>query len=110
MFEDCHVINDQENDGDSFQVKMLDGKVRNLRLYFVDAPEIGVTRYRDGNTNVKRLHHQADYCAGFVQWEIVEVGQEGKGWGKDLLSEVKSFTVLYASGGDLRSWADLCPH
>ena len=98
VFEDCRVISDQGNDGDSFQVKMSDDKVRHLRFYFVDAPETGVTRYRDGKAHVKGLRHQADYCAGFMQWEIVEVGQEGKCWGKGLLSEVKSLTV-YTRGG-----------
>ncbi len=98
VFENCRVISDQGNDGDSFQVKMSDGKVRHLRLYFVDAPETGVTRYRDGNAHVKGLRHQANYFSGLSQWEIVGVGQEGKRWGKGLFSEVKSFTV-YTRGG-----------
>jgi endonuclease YncB( thermonuclease family) len=100
VFEDCRVISDQGNDGDSFQVKMSDGKVRHLRLYFVDAPETGVKRYRDGNTNVKRLRHQADYFSGLSQREIVGVGQEAQRWVKSLLSEVKSFTV-YSRGEEV---------
>jgi hypothetical protein len=68
VFEDCRVISDQGNDGDSFQVKMSDDKVRHLRFYFVDAPETGVTRYRDGKAHVKGLLSEVksltDYTRG----------------------------------------------
>jgi hypothetical protein len=82
VFEDCRVISDQGNDGDSFQVKMSDDKVRHLRFYFVDAPETGVTRYRDGKAHVKGLRHQVDYFSELSQWEIVGVGRRASAGGR----------------------------
>ena len=93
-FENCTLVPDRGNDGDSFHIRMSDGKVRHLRLYFVDAPESAVKRYDDGNTNIKRLRHQGEYFAGLSQKATVGVGQDAKIWVKKLLTEVESFTVF----------------
>ncbi len=103
-YDDCTLVKQRINDGDSFQVRMPDGDLRVLRLYFVDAPESAVKRYADGNSNEKRIAHQGDYFAGLSQAATVRIGQEAKSWVTKLLTEVPPFTVhtrneqVYQSG------------
>jgi hypothetical protein len=59
----CRLIPNNWNDGDSFHVRIADGREIVARLYFIDAPE-AETAYRD------RIAEQAQYCAGCMNARI----------------------------------------
>jgi endonuclease YncB( thermonuclease family) len=92
VFAGCSLVENRSNDGDSFLVRFPDGSEKMVRLYFVDAPESAVRRYRNGDTNEKRLDYQARDLGGLTRDETIGIGQEAKGWVKKKLS-AGSFTV-----------------
>ena len=67
-FEECTLIEDPSNDGDSFHARF---KTREYvaRLYFVDSPETD-TRYPD------RVKEQGDYFGGLSEKETLRVGKK----------------------------------
>ena len=83
----CKLISHPHNDGDSFRVKLPDGSERDFRLYFVDTPESQFKRYRDGNTNAKRIAEQARYFNNLSAERAVEVGKRAKEFTLDLLDD-----------------------
>lgn len=83
----CTLISHPHNDGDSFRVKLPDGKERDFRLYFVDTPESQFKRYRDGNTNAKRIAEQARYFNNISSDAAVAVGKSAKDFTLSLLSD-----------------------
>ncbi|NNC88883.1 MAG: hypothetical protein HKN82_10545 [Akkermansiaceae bacterium] len=89
---DCRLVPDRGNDGDSFHVKVPDGRTVEFRLYYVDAPESGVRTYRDGNDNRARIRHQGDYFGGLGQMETTGLGEEAKKWTTRMLGD-RGFTV-----------------
>ena len=74
------------NDGDSFRVRLSDGREKVLRLYFVDAPESAVRTYRNGETNEKRLDYQARDLGGLSRKRVLTIGQEAKARVRGLLA------------------------
>ena len=59
-FTGCRLENHRQNDGDSFHVRLPDGRVEQFRLYYVDAPESAFRRYASGENNHRRIGEQAD--------------------------------------------------
>lgn len=94
QFEGCTLEIHRNNDGDSFHVRLGPDRVEELRLYFVDAPESAVKRYRDGNTNEERLAYQAEYFGGLSQAATVEAGRLASDWTRRTLQAAQPFTVL----------------
>ena len=92
IYRDCKLIDSRRNDGDSFYVQTEDGK-KELRLYFVDAPESAAREYGDGDTNHKRIADQGRSLGGLDQHQTTQVGVEAKLFTKKLLSRNK-FTVV----------------
>ena len=90
-FTACQWVDHRQNDGDSFRVKLPDGRVEQFRLYYVDSPESEFRSYRGGETNRERIHEQAKVF-GIGDEQAVEIGRRAKKLSHDLLSR-GSFTV-----------------
>jgi endonuclease YncB( thermonuclease family) len=87
----CRWQDNKSNDGDSFYVRLPDGRSEQFRLYYVDAPESQFRTYRGGATNRERIHEQAQEL-GLSDAQAVEIGQRAKARTHDLLAG-KPFTL-----------------
>jgi hypothetical protein len=76
--EQCQLVPNPGNDGDSFHVRAND-KEYIFRLYLVDAPEIDAA-------NPARLIEQAKYFAVSVP-QVIELGEEAKLFVQEKLAE-----------------------
>ncbi len=74
----CTLVPEKHNDGDSFQVRLPDGREKVLRLYFVDAPESDFKTYRGGANNYQRIDDQAAEMGGISAKQAVEIGHRAK--------------------------------
>jgi endonuclease YncB( thermonuclease family) len=92
IYQHCQLVSHNNNDGDSFRVKLPDGSVKEFRLYFVDTPESTFKRYRDGNTNAERISDQARYFGGITPEASTALGMTAKKFTLALL-EKTPFTV-----------------
>jgi endonuclease YncB( thermonuclease family) len=81
--ENCRLVPNPANDGDSFHVS-ADAKEYLFRLYFVDAPETDAA-------NPARLIEQAKHF-GISVPQVIEVGEAAKEFTRDKLAE--PFTVF----------------
>ena len=77
VYRNCRLDSERHNDGDSFQVKLPDGRTETFRLYFVDTPESEFKEYASGETNHERIRQQAEYF-GITPEQAVEIGKKGK--------------------------------
>jgi endonuclease YncB( thermonuclease family) len=75
--EGCRWVEHDRNDGDSFRLRLPDGKVEEFRLYFVDTPESEFRTYGEGRSNHKRIADQAR-ALGIQPEQAVEVGKKAK--------------------------------
>jgi len=91
-FEGCRWVDHRRNDGDSFSVKLPDGRVEELRLYFVDAPESAFKSYGGGRNNHERIAQQGR-ALGVSAERAVQIGVEAKKFVHDRLGG-ESFTVF----------------
>jgi len=78
VYRSCTLVDARSNDGDSFSVRLPDGKVVELRLYFVDTPESAFKNYGGGETNHPRIRQQAAEMGGITPDQAVEIGQKSK--------------------------------
>lgn len=92
IYRNCSLASDHSNDGDSFKVRLPDGRVEIFRLYFVDTPESAFRRYSGGDTNHKRIREQAAYLGGITPEQAVEIGKKSKALTLGLLEETP-FTI-----------------
>lgn len=76
-FSSCRWQDHKGNDGDSFHVRLPDGRVEQFRLYFVDAPESQFRTYAGGGTNRDRIRDQAQDL-GLTDEQTVEIGKRAK--------------------------------
>ncbi|MFK7850152.1 MAG: thermonuclease family protein [Akkermansiaceae bacterium] len=90
-FQNCSLVSDRGNDGDSFKVKLPDGRIEIIRLYFVDSPESAFKSYRNGETNHARIGHQAR-AFNITPEQAVEIGKKAKNYTLSLLSK-SPFTI-----------------
>ena len=81
-FEHCALEPDKWTDGDSFRVRLPDGRLETFRLYFVDT-----TESRSGG---KRSDEQAAYF-GLTREGAIALGREAKAFTAHALS--KPFTI-----------------
>jgi endonuclease YncB( thermonuclease family) len=95
VHRNCRLVEARNNDGDSFQARLPDGRVHEFRLYFVDAPESAFKRYRDGDTNHARIRDQAADLGGITPEQAVEAGKQAKSFTLDLLGS-RPFTLFTA--------------
>ena len=87
MFENCTLAEARNNDGDSFLIRLPDGRTEEFRLYFVDTPETDFKTYADGDNNHARIRQQASEMGGGITPEqAVEVGKRGRKFTLDLLA------------------------
>jgi endonuclease YncB( thermonuclease family) len=86
FYQSCTLVEARNNDGDSFMLKLPDGRQAEFRLYFVDTPESAFKSYRGGETNRQRINEQAAELGGITAEQAVEIGQKGKHFTLDLLA------------------------
>ena len=91
VFSGCRWQEHRSNDGDSFRVRLPDGRVEEFRLHFVDAPESQFRTYGGGRTNHDRIREQAADL-GISAEQAVEIGRLAKSRARDLLAD-RPFTV-----------------
>lgn len=92
VYRSCTLVSDKGNDGDSFKVRLSDGRVEIFRLYFADAPESAFKQYRYNENNHERIAQQAEALGGITPEQAVEVGEQAKAESLALL-ERKPFTL-----------------
>jgi endonuclease YncB( thermonuclease family) len=68
-FDGCVLAPDEWTDGDSFRVRLPDGRLETFRLYFVDTTE--------SRSRGKRSDEQAAYF-GLTRADAVKLGKEAK--------------------------------
>jgi competence protein ComEA len=91
-YDGCLLVKDRLNDGDSFRLRLPDGREETFRLYFVDTPESAFKRYGGGESNQQRLQDQADYF-GLSPDGAVDLGKKAKSYALKLL-EAKPVTLF----------------
>jgi endonuclease YncB( thermonuclease family) len=91
-YRNCTLTEARNNDGDSFVVRLPDGRKSEFRLYFVDAPESAFKRYPGGETNHARIREQAAEMGGITPEQAVEIGKKGKAFTLGLLAS-RPFTL-----------------
>jgi endonuclease YncB( thermonuclease family) len=77
-YSGCTLATDRSNDGDSFRVKLPDGRSEIIRLYFVDCPESAFKTYGGGRNNHERIAKQAMDLGRISSPQAVEIGKEAK--------------------------------
>lgn len=92
IWENCTLIDQRGNDGDSFHIQTPHGR-EEIRLYYVDAPESAARTYGNGDTNHRRIAEQGAAMGGLNQHETTQVGVAAKKFTKKLLNG-KKFTVV----------------
>jgi endonuclease YncB( thermonuclease family) len=85
VHRNCSLVEARNNDGDSFMVRLPDGRKAEFRLYFVDTPESAFKRYAGGDTNHERIRQQAAELGGITPEQAVETGKKGKAFTLGLL-------------------------
>lgn len=104
VYQGCTLVVARNNDGDSFMVRLPDGRQRELRLYFVDAPESAFKRYAGGDSNHARIREQAAALGGITPEQAVAIGKRAKDFTLGLLGAgpFTVFTVWDSPFGDGR--------
>jgi len=93
VYRGCTLVAEKNNDGDSFKVRLPDGREDILRLYYVDSPESAFKTYRGGADNHDRINEQARDFANLSPEKTVEIGKHAKKFTLDLLEKVP-FTIF----------------
>lgn len=95
VHRNCRLVEARNNDGDSFLVKLPDGRTHQFRLYFVDAPESAFKSYRGGDSNHERIRDQAADLGDITPEQAVGIGKQAKAFTAGLLGE-RAFTLFTA--------------
>lgn len=93
VYRGCTLVEEKNNDGDSFKARLPDGREAILRLYYVDSPESAFKTYRGGADNHDRINEQARDFANLSPEKTVEIGKQAKKFTLGLL-EKASFTIF----------------
>lgn len=93
VYRGCNLVTEKNNDGDSFKVRLPDGREAILRLYYVDSPESAFKTYRGGADNYDRINEQAREFGNITPERSVEVGKMAKEFTLDLLAKAP-FTIF----------------
>lgn len=81
-FDGCKIEADEWTDGDSFRVRLADGRLETFRAYFIDTTE--------SRSRGKRSDEQAAYF-GLTRQQAVQLGKEAKAFSARALE--KPFTI-----------------
>jgi endonuclease YncB( thermonuclease family) len=92
VLRDCKYIAAKYNDGDSFKIKTRDGRVVEIRMYFVDAAESRDKPYADHRARVTK---QGNYFGGLDYKTTLKLGQKAKEFAGSRL-QGKNLTVYTA--------------
>jgi endonuclease YncB( thermonuclease family) len=92
IYRNCTLVEARNNDGDSFMLRLPNGRQAEFRLYFVDTPESAFKSYRGGETNRQRIAEQAAEMGGITPEQAVEIGQKAKHFTLELLAR-HPFTI-----------------
>ena len=84
-YQSCKLVEARNNDGDSFILRLPDGRKEEFRLYFVDAPESAFKTYAGGRSNHERIRQQAAEMGGITSQQAVDIGKKGKAFTLGLL-------------------------
>ncbi|MGJ8644016.1 MAG: thermonuclease family protein [Luteolibacter sp.] len=87
VYQGCTLVSDRGNDGDSFRVKLPEGRTEIIRLYFVDTPESAFKSYGGGRNNHDRIADQAYDMGGITSEQAVEIGKKAKSFVLEHLSK-----------------------
>ena len=91
VLKNCTYVPDAKyNDGDSFKVKTADGRVFELRMYFVDTAESKDKPYDDYR---ERVADQGKDFGGLDYQQTIKLGREAKKLAESMLKKEK-FTVF----------------
>lgn len=93
VHHNCTLVEARNNDGDSFLIRLPDGRKAEFRLYFVDTPESAFKRYAGGDSNHDRIRQQAAELGGITPEQAVEIGKKGKAFTLRLLGS-GPFTIF----------------
>ncbi|MEP2774575.1 MAG: thermonuclease family protein [Luteolibacter sp.] len=85
-YRGCTLVQNRGNDGDSFRVKLPEGRTEIIRLYFVDTPESAFKNYGGGRNNHDRIADQAEDMGRISSQQAVEIGKKAKDFVLSLLS------------------------
>lgn len=85
IYRNSTLAEARNNDGDSFMVKLPDGRQAEFRLYFVDTPESAFKSYAGGDTNHPHIREQAADLGGITGEQAVEIGKQAKAFTLGLL-------------------------
>ena len=92
MFSNVRLVKNPQNDGDSFVV-IAAGKHLNVRLYFVDCPEISVS----SNSDAQRVREQTRYFGLTSAERIIHFGNEAKAFVDHILDNPFTVHTAFAS-------------
>ncbi len=92
VYRNCTLAEARNNDGDSFMLRLPDGRQAEFRLYFVDTPESAFKSYPGGDTNHARIRQQAADMGGITPQQAVEIGKQAKRQTLELLTS-RPFTI-----------------
>ena len=92
VYRNCTLAQARNNDGDSFVVRLPDGRQAEFRLYFVDTPESAFKSYPGGDTNHGRIRQQAADMGNITPEQVVEIGKVAKRHTLELLAS-RPFTI-----------------
>jgi competence ComEA-like helix-hairpin-helix protein len=99
-FQSCTLVPTEWADGDSFQVRFLDGKTKTIRLYGVDCMEMHVN---GDDSNARRLRDQRRYFGIAEILTAKALGGDAKAETIKLLSKPFTVHTSFADGrGDGR--------
>jgi endonuclease YncB( thermonuclease family) len=103
IYRNCTLVEARNNDGDSFMLRLPDGRQSEFRLYFVDTPESAFKRYAGGETNHERIRQQAAELGGITPEQAVEIGKKGKAYTLALLGG-HPFTIFTCWDSPFHEW------
>lgn len=95
VYRGCTLVENRQNDGDSFLVELPTGREEIFRLNFVDTPESAFRSYANGETNYRRIHDQATDLGGITDPQAVKLGEQAKHFSLGLLAN-HPFTIFTA--------------
>jgi endonuclease YncB( thermonuclease family) len=101
VLRDCTYVADKKyNDGDSFKIKTKDGRVVEIRMYFVDAAESKDKPYDDYR---RRVADQGKDFGGLSYQETIALGRKAKEFADSRLKDARltiytSWEEVYDSG------------
>ena len=78
IYQNCRLVEARNNDGDSFILRLPDGRKAEFRLYFVDTPESAFKNYAGGQSNHERIRQQAAEMGGITSQQAVDIGKKAK--------------------------------